>query len=91
MHRSILGFLILGAIVAGSGSYAYVYYNNPELKNTAHDELTIPQKGQLLRQKTDKPMEEFEKKMGQRLNDRKTTGVDISDNKLNRKKKEHDH
>lgn len=88
MHRSIIGFLILGGIVAGSGAYAWLYYNNPELKNTPHNELTIPQKGQLLRQKTDKPMEAFEKKMGQRLDDRKTTGVDLTDNKLNRKKKE---
>lgn len=86
MKRSILGFLILVGILAASGAYAWFYYQGLQDSNVPHEELSVPERGHKLRQKTDKPMEQFEKQMGQRLEDRKSTGVDLSDNELNQDK-----
>ena len=91
MPRSILGFLILIGIIGSTGAYAYFYYNDPDLADTPHQELSIPQRDHKARQKSDKPMQDFEKKMDKRLQDRKSGGVDLSKNKLNEKKHDSGH
>lgn len=76
MMKSILGFVILAAIIVGAGAYAWFYYHRPAMNQPGH-ELSVPEKAYKLRQKSKHPMEKFEKDMGDRVNRAEDQGIDL--------------
>jgi len=76
VSRSIKGFMILVAIMGGLSAYAWWYYNRAELQDPAY-ERSIPERAQQLRQKTNDPMKQFEKKMEQRIEDAGSRGIEL--------------
>ncbi|PKL75835.1 MAG: hypothetical protein CVV27_13320 [Candidatus Melainabacteria bacterium HGW-Melainabacteria-1] len=77
MSKSIMGFLILVAIIGGLGGYAYYNYNRPAMNDPTH-ELSIPESAQKIRENTKEPLKKFEKQMGDRVDRAKERGVDLT-------------
>lgn len=75
MSRSIKGFLILAGLIAVLSGFAWWQYYGP--RDPDHVP-SLPEQAHDIRENTEKPIQQFEQELHQRVDDAKGSGVDLT-------------